>query len=309
MGASAATAQPIALLARWLNLYNRAFDAIDERKVAMKKSLALLLAAAMMAGATGCVSQRRADDLQTLYRKSQEQILDLQAQLEAKDAEIAALRGSNPDSALLSERDRLRQALADAEARLREAGNQVALTPELDSALRQLAEQNPDLMAYDPELGMVKFRSDLTFALGSADVNPAAKDTLNRLASILTGDAAMGYEVRVVGHTDNVKIGNPATRQKHPTNWHLSAHRAISVKDVLESAGVQPTRLGVSGYGQFRPVATNGPKGAEQNRRVEIYLVQMPSTLSTDIATSEPTTPTAPAPAPQAEAPQPEMFK
>lgn len=279
----------------------------------MKKRVALLLAAAMMAGATGCVSQRRADDLQTLYRKSQEQILDLQAQLEQKDAEIAALRAQGPDQAALrdlaAERDRLRQALADAEARLREAGNQVALPVELDNALRQLAAENPDLMEYDPELGMVKFRSDLTFALGSADVNSAAKETLNRLASVLTSDAARGYEVRIVGHTDNVKIGNPSTRQKHPTNWHLSAHRAISVKDVLETAGVQPTRLGVAGYGQYRPVVANGPKGAEQNRRVELYLVQMPGTSSQDMAEGTMSEPSAPAPAPQAEAPQPEMFK
>lgn len=279
----------------------------------MKKRFALLLMAAMAAGATGCVAQREADDLRTLYRKSQEQIIDLQAQLEEANARIAALQGAGASSAdmaaLAAERDRLRQALSDAEARLREAGQQVALPEPLDAALRQLAAQYPDLMEYDPAVGMVKFRSDLTFPLGSAQVGPEAKNTLNRLAEILRSDVAAGYETRIVGHTDNVRIANPATRQAHPTNWHLSAHRAIAVKDVLEQAGVEPTRLGVAGYGEYRPVVENAARrGAEQNRRVEIYLLQMPSGgVATTSVAEEPSM--TPAPAPQAEAQSPEMLK
>jgi chemotaxis protein MotB len=250
----------------------------------MNKRLAVVLMAAVttLAG-TGCVAQREADDLRTLYRRSQEQIIDLQAQLEEANARIAALQGAGASSAqlqeLMSERDRLRAALTDAEARLREAGQQTVMLPEpLDSALRQLADQYPDLMSYDAERGMVRFRSDLTFPLGSAEVGPEARTSLNRLAEVLRGPAAEEYEVRIVGHTDAVPVTNPATRQRHPNNWFLSAHRAISVRDVLEQAGVQPVRLGVAGYGQYRPVAPAGPRGeSEANRRVEIYLVQMPS--------------------------------
>jgi chemotaxis protein MotB len=61
----------------------------------------------------------------------------------------------------------------------------------------------------------------------------------------------------------------------HPTNWHLSVHRAISVENLMESNGVSPTRISVKGYGEYRPLEANeaGKKGNPKNRRVEIYLV------------------------------------
>jgi hypothetical protein len=33
----------------------------------------------------------------------------------------------------------------------------------------------------------------------------------------------------------------------------------------------------VGGYGEYRPIATNSKKGNEENRRVEVYLVSMPT--------------------------------
>lgn len=259
----------------------------------------MILAAVAMV-AVGCVAQREADDLKTLYRNSQSQVLDLQEQLAEANARIAALQGSAGSEAdalanALAEADRLRKALADAEERLRNASF-VALPPELDDALSRLAAANPQLMSYDAARGMVKLRSDLTFALGSADVNAAAVTSLNSLAGIFNSPAAAQYEVRVVGHTDNVPIKNVGTRAKHPTNWHLSVHRAISVMEVLGKAGVPSTRMSVAGYGEFHPVVPNSATGAEANRRVELYLVAMRSAGSAD----EPAA-AAPAAAPAAE--------
>lgn len=229
----------------------------------------------------GCVSQRQVDDLQTLYRRSQEQIIDLQAQLEEKQAQIEVLKAHAQDPQMLSsleaaiaERDKLAKALAAAEDQLRAIGAGPILDPELDSALMELAKSNPALMTYDPALGMVKFQSDLTFDLGSAEVSQQAVPSLNQLAQILKTPVAMKYEARIVGHTDNVRIGRPATRAQHPTNWHLSVHRAIAVKDVLARAGVPDDRMGVAGYGEYRPIAPNTAKGNQANRRVEIYLVR-----------------------------------
>jgi len=61
------------------------------------------------------------------------------------------------------------------------------------------------------------------------------------------------------------------------------------VKDVLQNAGVSPTRMSVAGYGEYRPIVPNGPGGAEANRRVEIFLVER-------------TTPAEPTPQPDAPA-------
>ncbi len=242
----------------------------------------VLLAVATMT-ALGCVSQRYVDDLETLYRRSQEQTLDLQARLEEKNTEIEVLRSSlnsqDPEilaklEKALSSHTKLTSALAKAEGRLREISSEPILDPAMDAALVQLVQSNPKLMTYEPEIGMVKFHSDLTFALGSADVNAQASTSLQSLAQILKSKVGQNYITRIVGHTDNVPIGRPATRAKHPTNWHLSVNRAIAVKDLLVKAGVDPSRMGVAGYGEHRPIAPNGPKGNELNRRVEIYLVR-----------------------------------
>ncbi|MCK5175184.1 MAG: OmpA family protein, partial [Planctomycetes bacterium] len=61
----------------------------------------------------------------------------------------------------------------------------------------------------------------------------------------------------------------------HPTNWHLSVHRAISVLNVMTQNKVSPKRLSVRGFGEFRPAEPNkaDKKGNAANRRVEIFIV------------------------------------
>ncbi len=240
---------------------------------------ALLLALA----ATGCVSQRHADDLQTRWRMSNEQLIELRVQLEEKQALVDAMQDQAhaQDAGLAdrarnaeAERDRLAAALDEAEKQLRSIGTGPILEAELDLALNKLAATNPGLMSYDPALGMVKFSSDLTFDLGSTDLSTAAAASLAKFARILQSPNANGYTACIVGHTDNVPIKKPDTRAKHPTNWHLSVHRAIAVKDALVDAGVPADRLGVAGYGPERPIAANARKGSQANRRVEIYLIR-----------------------------------
>lgn len=264
----------------------------------------------------GCISQSEYDNLETAYRKAQEQIIELRARHEEYAAQVEALQQAmqQEDAQLLAElrnaqqdRDRLAAALAAAEAKLRELAEYAGpLPPELDEALEELAASNPNLMTYDAKAGMVKLRSDLTFALGSVELSPGASQSLGQLAGILTSPAAADYEIVVVGHTDNVPIRRPQTRAKHPTNWHLSVHRAISVKDALEASGVAQKRLAVKGYGSQRPIvpnqvdATGKARGAEANRRVEIFLVPMTgSTPSPDAEANqpEPVQPAAPEPA------------
>ncbi len=234
-------------------------------------------------GAFGCVSQRYVDDLETLYRRSQEQVLELRAQLEEKQSEVEVLKNTlvaqDPETLeklqkALASHDKLTRALAKAEDRLRSVSTGPMLDPELDAALIRLSQSNPELVTYEPEMGMIKFSSDLTFALGSSDVSDEAIAGLQKLAGILNSSAGKQYTVRVVGHTDNVPIGKPSTRAKHPTNWHLSVHRAIAVKDALTHEGVDAARMGVAGYGEHRPVAPNGAKGNQLNRRVEIYMLR-----------------------------------
>jgi chemotaxis protein MotB len=106
-------------------------------------------------------------------------------------------------------------------------------------------------------------------------VAPAAGEVVRELCKILNSEQGKKFDVIIAGHTDDIRIGKPETRAKHPTNWHLSAHRAISVLDIMENSGVSPERMSVRGFGEFRPIVPNLPnkKGNSQNRRVEIYIV------------------------------------
>ena len=148
------------------------------------------------------------------------------------------------------------------------------LPAQLDSALKRFADGHPSEVTYDAARGTMKWRGDLLFPLGSDEVKPASLDGLRVFSNVLKSPAAVDFEVIVVGHTDNRPIKRATTRQKHPSNWHLSSHRAIAVGNVLLQNSYSPERVGVMGCSEYRPIAANSTEsGASQNRRVEIYLV------------------------------------
>ncbi|HEX9023817.1 MAG TPA: OmpA family protein, partial [Geobacteraceae bacterium] len=73
--------------------------------------------------------------------------------------------------------------------------------------------------------------------------------------------------------TDNVQISGSLSR-KYPTNWELSAARAINVTRYLQQQGIDPALLSAVAYGEYRPVAGNDTEeGKAKNRRIEIILV------------------------------------
>jgi chemotaxis protein MotB len=150
-----------------------------------------------------------------------------------------------------------------------------ALPVELNTLLEDFAKQRPDLVTFDANRGVVKFKSDLLFELGSDKVAASAVEAVKALCGILNTEEGKKFDVIIAGHTDDVRIAIEATREKHPTNWHLSVHRAISVLDIMVSNNIDPTRLSVRGFGEYRPTVPNlpGKKGNPQNRRVEIYIV------------------------------------
>jgi len=147
----------------------------------------------------------------------------------------------------------------------------VALTNELQA----FAASNPDLVDFDAARGIVKFKSDVTFAKGDAELTPKAKEVITRFASILNSPVASGYELMIAGHTDSTPVNNPATIARgHKNNWYLSAHRAISVSSELISHKTNAQRIGVVGYADQRPAASNASEsGMQQNRRVEVLIL------------------------------------
>ena len=104
------------------------------------------------------------------------------------------------------------------------------------------------------------------FASAEADLQPGAMKLLDRVAIMVDG---VGKEITISGHTDSVPIHTP----RFPTNWELSAARAISVARRFQSLGIEPDRMSATGYGEWQPIETNETeKGRTANRRVEIFL-------------------------------------
>jgi chemotaxis protein MotB len=148
------------------------------------------------------------------------------------------------------------------------------LPADLDAKLKQFADAHPSEVSYDAVSGTIKWKGDLMFPPGSDVVKQTSANSIALFSEIIKSDAATGFEVIVAGHTDNTPIGKPSTRAKHPTNWHLSSHRAIAVGNTLRKSGYPADRISVMGCGEYRPVADNAtPAGKSTNRRVEIYLV------------------------------------
>ena len=109
------------------------------------------------------------------------------------------------------------------------------------------------------------------FDSGKAEVKKEGLVVLQKVVDVLKD--AKDKVIRVEGHTDNVPIAGALARV-YPTNWELSAARAVNVTRFLQAQGIDPAQLSAVGYGEFKPVADNETKeGKAKNRRIEIVLV------------------------------------
>lgn len=232
----------------------------------------------------------RAQQLQADKQAIQDQLTVAEAQARKAESDAAAMKAARDD--LQARFDKL---FADFEALSKKGrpaipeGN-FLLPTQVNQALKAFAEANPDLVEYDPRLGMVKIKSDLTFAPGSTDAKPGAIAALTKLVGIINDPVIAKYHVYIAGHTDNMPVTRAATRKRHPNNWYLSVHRAVSIRQVMQKAGLAAERVGVMGFGEYHPVAPNktgrgGKKlGNQLNRRVEIWIVPPDRFLTSPVA-------------------------
>jgi chemotaxis protein MotB len=75
---------------------------------------------------------------------------------------------------------------------------------------------------------------------------------------------------RIEGHTDSGST-DPA---QWPSNWELSAARAVNVLHFLTDFGADEKRFSVAGYADNKPYYDNStPEGRAYNRRVDIIIL------------------------------------
>ena len=249
-----------------------------------------LLATLPLAG-FACVPQDRYDQLLTSHRSIEEQLVSMEDERDTARRNLETVREQLTRATvnineLQAQNTRLNRDIdrmaGDYDELLRRVGEMEIgpLPVEVEDAIERLAASYPDVLSFDANRGLLRFASDFTFDLGSVALKSEATETLKALAEILNTDTALGFEARIVGHTDNVRIRRAETLRNHPTNVHLSVHRAISVSDALIDNGIDPVRLQVAGYGEHRPMVPNRTGGTAENRRVEIFLVPMPTDVT-----------------------------
>jgi chemotaxis protein MotB len=131
------------------------------------------------------------------------------------------------------------------------------------------ATQAPDVsVALDREGVVIRLSGSYLFDSGRAELKPNSFGVLDAIASELK---LLPNDIRVDGHTDSTPIDSP----RYPTNWELSAARALAVtRYFTETNAIQSTRLMAAGFGEFRPLAPNDTRAHRaSNRRVEIHVL------------------------------------
>lgn len=250
-------------------------------------------------GVAGCgwAPQSRVAALEAANRRlgerSQAQLAEIEnLRRHADEIEDQLLRAER-DLAVFTEQYGIdRQTLA----RLREQGEQLRdyvadarrMPAGLGGQLAELAKRFPHLH-YDPQTGISKLDTDVLFDSGEARLKPEAKQMLREFARIFKSPAARDLKIMVVGHTDDEQLQGRDARHRWPTNWHLSAARALAVSEVLRAEGIDGDRLGIAGYGPAQPIAANTTEAARQmNRRVEIFVMspQVPIVGMTETLTN-----------------------
>lgn len=119
---------------------------------------------------------------------------------------------------------------------------------------------------------IITLLSDSFFEEGSAELNiNETRETLLRLAEFFKSDEVKERRFRIEGHTDNTAVGLDSV---FPSNWELSATRAVNVLHYLADYGVNENSFSVAGYSDTRPKFSNDTaEGRAYNRRVDIIIL------------------------------------
>jgi chemotaxis protein MotB len=205
------------------------------------------------------------------------------SQVELLNQQIAALRRQL--AAVEAALDTSEQKAKDSQSRISELGQRlnVALAQRVQELSRYRSEffgRLRTILANRPDIRVVGdrfvFQSEVFFDAGAAALKPEGRVELDKIASALVDlDKEIPKEIpwvlRVDGHTDS----RPIASAQFPSNWELSAARAISVVQYMISKGVPPVRLVAAGFGQYQPLdPAQTDEAYRRNRRIEMKLTE-----------------------------------
>jgi chemotaxis protein MotB len=205
------------------------------------------------------------------------------AQVELLNQQIAALRRQL--AALESALEASEVKDKESQTRLADLGQRLNLAlaqrvqelsrfrSEFFGRLRTILGDRPDVRVVGDRF---VFQSEVFFDAGSAVIQPGGRAELDKLANALVElekqiPKDVAWVLRVDGHTDT----RPIASAQFPSNWELSAARAISVVQYLIGKGISPQRLVAAGFGEFQPLDPAPNDDAyRRNRRIELKLTE-----------------------------------
>lgn len=211
-----------------------------------------------------------------LSSEAQAQVALLNQQLAALRQQIGALEAALEASELRDQESRTQ--IADLGRRLNLALAQRVqdlsrYRSDFFGRLREILEGRSDVQIVGDRF---VFQSEVLFDAGEAEISPAGREQIVELAdAILELEEEIPPDIpwvlRIDGHTDRRPISTP----QFPSNWELSAARAISVAKLLVEEGVSPNRLVAAGFGEYAPLDPRDTEEAyRRNRRIEFKLTE-----------------------------------
>jgi len=173
-----------------------------------------------------------------------------------REAKLAEQNASKEKAAALS-------AVAEAKAQRAAAESAMAKAAAANDKSSKLEQEIAKLKAIKADRGLVITLGDVVFDVNKADLKAGGVSALGKLEAFLKEYPTR--RVMVEGFTDSTG--------ELEYNQALSERRALAVRQVLQTNGIESARIDFKGYGEDFPVATNETAaGRQMNRRVEIII-------------------------------------
>jgi chemotaxis protein MotB len=219
-------------------------------------------------------NKRHADDDQK-YAAAQQEIDDLTAKLKGLGVDLSKSE---------EEKSKLRQAMSEYEARLKQLDDMKARFRDLKARLDKLTSAGLKVVVRNNRM-VIQLPGDILFDSGKDSLKPDGKKILKQVADVISADSTLSTRnFQVAGHTDKEPYGG-----QYFDNWGLSVMRARQVVNFLVSpdkaaegkglptgGGLNPAHWAAAGYGQMDPVAGTVDQQTREeegkNRRVELVL-------------------------------------
>jgi chemotaxis protein MotB len=212
---------------------------------------------------------------------------DLEKEVASDNQQLSDMKNSLGLAQSQAITDEQKSQLEEAKRAVSEAQERGKLLEELQTKLKRMIDAGHLKITTRHGRAVLQLHNDVLFDVGETEVKPAGKQALAEVAHVLR--ALNGRRFQVAGHTDAEAI-TPATKKRYPTNWELSAARAIAVVKLLVQEGVEPAMLSAAGYGPYDAVAANSSaEGQARNRRIEITV--MPNMAQLVVAAESPKKP------------------